>query len=134
MKMTTLNFGTLLGGCLALTALSFAPIAQSQSSAPSTHRSAVASMQTRSDFATRIENQLRQRGMDARVQLDGDARDLLRIESQQFGRRDVYSFVDSTSARQARQIGFSAIIFANGQHRWHYDLAREAMIWSPAQP
>jgi hypothetical protein len=134
MKMTTSNFAILLGGCLALTASSFAPIAQSQSSAPSVYRSAEASMLTRSDFATAIENQLRQRGTDARVQLDGDARDLLRIESQQFGRKDVHSFVDSTSAQQARQIGFSAIIFSNNKQRWDYDLARESMIWSPAQP
>ncbi|PYX23320.1 MAG: hypothetical protein DMG82_11725 [Acidobacteria bacterium] len=135
MKMTTSNFGTLLGGCIALTALSFAAIAQSQSTEPRTvHRSAIASMQTRSDFASRIENQLRQHGMEARVQLDGDSRDLLRIESQQLGRSDVYSFVNSMSAHQARQIGFSAIIFSNDKQHWDYDLARESMILSPTQP
>jgi hypothetical protein len=91
-------------------------------------------MQTRSDFASRIENQLRQHGMDARVQLDGDSRDLLRIESRQLGRSDVYSFVNSMSGRQARQIGFSAIIFSNDKQHWDYDLARESMISSPTQP
>lgn len=91
-------------------------------------------MQTRSDFAARIENQLRQGGMDARVQLDGDSRDSLRIEGQQLGRRDVYSFVNSLSVRQAKQIGFSAIVFSNGKQQWNYDLARESMIWSPLQP
>jgi len=91
-------------------------------------------MQTRSDFASRIENQLRQDGVDARVQLDGDSRDLLRVEWQQLGRRDVYSFVNSISAQQARQIGFSVIVFSNGKQQWNYDLARESMIWSPAQP
>jgi hypothetical protein len=131
MKMTKSNVGILLGGCLALTALSFA---QLQSSAPSAHRIALASMQTRSDFATRIENQLRQHGMDARVQLDGDGRDLLRVESQNLGHSDVYSIVNSLSAKRAKQIGFSAIIFSNNKQRWDYDLARESMIWSPAQP
>jgi hypothetical protein len=91
-------------------------------------------MQTRSDFASRIENQLRQDGVDARVQLDGDSRDVLRVESQQLGRRDVYSFVSSISAKQARQIGFSAIVFSNAKQQWDYNLAREAMTWSPAQP
>ena len=91
-------------------------------------------MQTRSDFASRIENQLRQNGVDARVQLDGDSRDLLRVESQQLGRRDVYSFVNSISAQQARQIGFNVIVFSNSKQQWNYDLARESMIWSPAQP
>jgi hypothetical protein len=134
MKMTTSNVATLLGGCFALAALSFAPISHSQSSTPSPHRSAVASMQTRSDFATRIENQFRQRGMDARVQLEGDSRDLLRIESKQLGRSDVYAFVDSMSAQQAKQIGISAIIFSNNKQQWDYNLARESMIWSPAQP
>ena len=91
-------------------------------------------MQTRSDFASRIENQLRQNGVDARVQLDGDSRDLLRVEWQQLGRRDVYSFVNSISAQQARQIGFNVIVFSNSKQQWNYDLARESMIWSPAQP
>ena len=56
MKMMTSNFATFLGGCFALAALSFAPFAQSQSSAPRpVHRNSVASMQTRSDFASRIK-------------------------------------------------------------------------------
>src|ERR1700741_89346 len=135
MKIKKSNSATLLGGCLALTVLSFTPIARSQSSVPgTTHQTAVASMQTRSDFASRIENQLRQGGVDARVQLDGDSRDLLRVESQQLGRRDVYSFVNSLSVRQAKQIGFSAIVFSNGKQQWNYDLARQSMIWSPVQP
>ena len=135
MKIKKSNSATLLGGCLALTVLSFTPIARSQSSVPgTTHQTAVASMQTRSDFASRIENQLRQGGVDARVQLDGDSRDSLRIEGQQLGRRDVYSFVNSLSVRQAKQIGFSAIVFSNGKQQWNYDLARQSMIWSPVQP
>ena len=90
-------------------------------------------MQNRSDFASRIESELRQEGMDARVQLDGENRDLLRVEWQQLGRRDVHSFVNSLSVRQAKQIGFSAIVFSNGKQQWSYDLATESMIWSPAQ-
>jgi hypothetical protein len=129
------NSGTLLGGCLVLTVLSFTPITWSQSNVPGTARpTAVASMQNRSDLASRIESQLRQGGVDVRVQLDGDSRDSLRIEGQQLGRRDVYSFVNSLSVRQAKQIGFSAIVFSNGKQQWNYDLARESMIWSPVQP
>lgn len=129
------NSGTLLGGCLVLTVLSFTPITWSQSNVPGTaHPTAVATMQNRSDFASRIESQLRQGGVDVRVQLDGDSRDSLRIEGQQLGRRDVYSFVNSLSVRQAKQIGFSAIVFSNGKQQWNYDLARESMIWSPVQP
>jgi hypothetical protein len=135
MKIKRSNLGTLLGGCLVLTVLSFTLTTAAQNSVPKTvHRTAVASMQTRSDFASRIENQLRQDGVDARVQLDGDSRDLLCVEWLQLGRRDVYSFVNSISAQQARQIGFSVIVFSNSKQQWNYDLARESMIWSPAQP
>lgn len=135
MNINKSNFRILLGGCLALTVLSVTAITWSQSSVPGMrHPAAVASMQTRSDFASRIENQLRLDGVDARVQLDGDSRDCLRVEWAQMGRKDVYSFVNSLSARQARQLGFSAIVFSNGKQQWNYDLTRESMIWSPTQP
>ena len=135
MNINKSNFRILLGGCLALTLLSVTAITWSQGSESGTaHPAGVASMQTRSDFATRIENQLRLDGVDARVQLDGDSRDGLRIEWAQLGRRDVYSFVNSLSAPQARQFGFSAIVFSNGKQQWNYELTRESMIWSPAQP
>lgn len=135
MNINKSNSRILLAGCLALTVLSVTAMTWSQSSASATvHPAAAASMQTRSDFASRIENQLRLDGADARVQLDGDSRDCLHVEWAQLGRRDVYSFVNSLSARQAKQLGFSAFVFSNGKQQWNYDLAKESMIWSPAQP
>jgi hypothetical protein len=134
MKMIKSNLGTLTGSCLAL-ALSFAPMAQSQSkAAPQLRGTALASMETRSNFATTLENQLRQRGADARIQLDGDRRDVLRVEWQGVRRSDIYAFVNSVSVQEAKQLGFSTIVFTNGNLRWDYDLARESMVWSPAQP
>jgi hypothetical protein len=88
-------------------------------------------METRSDFATSLESQLRSRGIDAHVQLDGDSRDVLRIEWPSIHRSDVRSFVMSASAQRARQMGFSSVVFTNGKQRWDYDLARESMVWSP---
>lgn len=93
----------------------------------------MASMETRSNFATTLENQLRQRGADARIQLDGDRRDVLRVEWQGVRRSDIYAFVNSVSVQEAKQLGFSTIVFTNGNLRWDYDLARESMVWSPAQ-
>jgi len=134
MKMIKSNLGTLTGSCLAL-ALSFAPMAQSQSkAAPQPRGTALASMETRSNFATTLENQLRRRGADARIQLDGDRRDVLRVEWQGVRRSDIYAFVNSVSVQEAKQLGFSTIVFTNGNLRWDYDLARESMVWSPAQP
>jgi hypothetical protein len=135
MKIMKSKFGTLMGSCLALSTLVFAPIAQSQSNAsPQAQRpSAVASMETRSAFATRVEHTLRQRGLDARVQLDGDRRDVLRIEWLGARRSDIYQFVNSSAAHSARQMGFSSFVFTNGNLRWDYELARESMVWGPAQ-
>jgi hypothetical protein len=134
MKMIKSNLGTLTGSYLAL-ALCFAPMAQSQSkAAPQPQRTALASMETRSNFATTLENQLRQRGADARIQLDGDRRDVLRVEWQGVRRSDIYAFVNSVSVQEAKQLGFSTIVFTNGNLRWNYDLARESMVWGPAQP
>ena len=91
-------------------------------------------MEARSVFATGIEQQLRQAGIDARVQLDGDQRDVLRVEWQGAGRRDIYAFVNSAAVRRGAQpIGFRSIVFTSGAQRWDYDLARESMVWSPSQ-
>ncbi len=135
MTMTKSSFRTLMGSCLALSTLAFTPIAQSQKTAsPQVQRpGAVASMETRSDFATSLENQLRQRGADARVQLDGDRRDVLRVDWHGVRRSDIYAFVNSLSAQEAKHLGFSTTVFTNGNLRWDYDLARESMVWSPAQ-
>jgi hypothetical protein len=134
MKMIKPNLGTLMGGGLTL-ALFVAPLAQSQSNPTpqAMHRSAVASMETRSHFATSVENQLRQRGFDAHVQLGGDRRDVLRVDWQGIRRRDIHSLVTSITVQDARQMGFTAIVFTNGTQQWDYDLARESMVWSPAQ-
>jgi hypothetical protein len=136
MKMIKSNLGTLMGGCLVLATLSFAPVAQSQRNATPlvSHGGAIASMETRSDFATRVENGLRQGGVDARVQLEGDRRDVLRVDWQGIRRRDIHNFVASATIEDAKRMGFSGIVFANGKQRWDYDLTRESMVWSPAQP
>lgn len=134
MKMIPRNLGNLMGSCLVLAALSMPMLAQSQQQGPASSRSSgVASMETRSAFATTIENQLRQRGFDARVQLQGDRRDILHIQWQAVRRSDIYNFVTSSIMRDARQMGFTQVVFTNGQQLWEYDLARESMIWSPAQ-
>ena len=134
MTMTKSHLRTLMGSCLALLALAFAPIARSQSNALSQGSTALASMETRSSFATQIENQLRQRGADTRLQLDGDRRDVLHVEWQGVHRSDIYNFVTSSVAQDARQMGFTSFTFTNGSQRWDYDLSRESMVVSPAQP
>ena len=135
MKMIKPNLGTLMGGCLTL-ALFVAPVAQSQSDATPQplHGSSLASMETRSHFATTVENQVRQRGFDAYVQVGGDRRDVLRVDWQGIRRSDIHSFVTSITVQDARQMGFTAIVFTSGTRQWDYDLARESMVWSPAQP
>ena len=123
-----------MGGCLALAALAFAPIARSQSNLPTqTQGSAMSSMETRSAFATSVENQLRQSGADVRVQLDGDRRDVLRVEWQGARRGDIFRFVTSDAANHASRMGFSSFVFTNGTQRWEYNVSRESMITSPAQ-
>ena len=91
-------------------------------------------METRSAFATNVEGQLRKRGVDASVQLDGDERDNLRIEFSAMTRRDVFNFVNSTMVRDAApMIGFKSVSFTNGEKQWDYDLARESMVSHPVQ-
>lgn len=91
----------------------------------------VATMETRSAFATEFENQLRHRGIVAYVQLDGDARDVLRVDWQTVSRRDIYGFVNSSLMRTTvPAMGFKTVVFSNGERRWEYDLARESMVMS----
>jgi hypothetical protein len=131
MKLSTPNLAT-LGGCLLLATLALVSVAQSQSHAW-LMSSAMASMDSRSAYATDIENQLRGRGVDAHVQLAGDARDVLQVEWTSVRHSDVYSLVNSNVADNAKQMGFSSIEIIDGLQRWDYDLARESMIWTTAQ-
>jgi hypothetical protein len=131
MKMTKSNFAA-LGGGLILACLALVSVAQSQNRG-ARHASVVASMDSRSAFATGVENQLRQRGIDARVQLAGDARDVLHVEWTSVRRSDLFSFVNSTVVENAKQMGFSTVVFTDGQQRWDYNVARESMVWSRAQ-
>jgi hypothetical protein len=129
MKMTKSNLAT-LGGCLVLASLAFVSVAQSQNY--SSLINAAVSMDSRSAFAIGIENQLRQRGVDARVQLDGDARDVLHVEWTTVRRGDIFYFVNSSVSDNAKQMGFKTVVFTDGQQRWDYDVAGESMVWSPA--
>jgi hypothetical protein len=137
MKIVQSNFMTAtkrslqLAALLAVTSVGQPYLAHSQARA---ELSAKPTMESRSAFATRIENQLRQSGIDARVQLDGDQRDVLRIEWWAVGRRNIRAFVDSAMVRnEARPMGFRMIVFVGGTQHWDYDLARESMIWSSSQ-
>ena len=131
MKLSKNNLAT-LGGCLLLATLALVSVAQSQSHAW-LMSSAVASMDSRSAYATDIENQLRRRGADARVQLAGDARDVLQVEWTSARHSDIYSFVNSSVADNARQMGFGSIEILDGLQCWNYDLTRESMVWSAVQ-
>lgn len=131
MKMMKSNLAT-LGGGLILASLAVVSVAQSQNHGVR-HGSAVASMDSRSAFATGLENQMRQRGVDARVQLAGDARDVLHVEWTSVRRGDIFSFINSTVADSAKQMGFATVVFTDGRQRWDYDVARESVVWSPAQ-
>jgi hypothetical protein len=116
---------------LALTSLGQPSVVHSQAR---TAPSAKPTMEARSAFATGIEHQLRQAGIDARVQLDGDQRDVLHIDWQGAGRRDIYGFINSAAVRTGAQpIGFRSMVFTSAAQRWDYDLARESMVWSPSQ-
>jgi hypothetical protein len=134
--MTKSHLRTLMGSCLVLSALAFAPIARSQSNLSSQAQPSarVASMETRSAFATSLETQLRQQGADARIQLDGDRREVLHIEWQNLHRSNIYSLVTSSAAQQALHMGFTSFVFSSGNQRWEYDLTRESMIRSSVQP
>ena len=133
--MTTkkVKFATLLGSSLVLALVTLGSAAQSRNAATTSTQPKVvaASMETRSDFATTLEAQLRSRGVDARVQLDGDNRDVLRIDWPTIHRSDIYHFVTSPAAQQALRMGFSTVLFTNGKQRWEYNLTRESMISSP---
>jgi hypothetical protein len=129
MKLVKSNLGTFAGCGLALAILCSLvslgqPVALAQSHALK-H-----TMEARSAFATGMEGQLRQRGIDARVQLEGDQRDVLHVEWQTVSRRDIYAFVNSTAVREAADRGFRTIAFTNGEQRWDYDLARNSMVWN----
>ena len=124
----------MVGSGLALFALAFAPIAPSQTNTSALARTGLASMETRSSFATHIENQLRQNGADARVQLDGDQRDILHVQWQGVHRAEIYNFVTSSAAQDARQIGFTSFSLTDGSRTWEYNLSRESMVVSSVQP
>jgi len=94
----------------------------------------ISGMEARSAFATGIENRLRRAGKDARVQLDGDQRDTLRIDWPKVSRRDLNAFFNSAIIdRQAELVGLRTIVVTNGAQRWDYDIARQSLIWSPSQ-
>lgn len=131
MKLSTANLAT-LGGCCLLATLALVSVAQSQSHSW-LMSSALASMDSRSAYATDMENQLRGRGVDARVQLAGDARDVLQVEWTSVRQSDIYSFVYSNVADHAKKMGFSSIEITDGLQRWDYDLARESMVWTTTQ-
>jgi hypothetical protein len=137
MKSFQSHLRTLVGRCLA-PAILFVVASQGQS--PLAHtQAAMASevkptTEARSVYATAIENQWRQAGVDARVQLDGDQRDVLRIEWQGIGRRDIYAFVNSATIGKAQRIGFRSVVLLSGEQRWDYDLARQSMVWAPLNP
>ena len=137
MKIVQSNFLTStkrslqLAALLAVTSVGQPYLAHAQSRV---ELSAKPTMESRSTFATRVENQLRQSGIDACVQLDGDQRDVLHIEWQAVGRRNIRAFVDSAIVRkEARPMGFRTIVFVRGTEHWDYDLERESMVWSSSQ-
>jgi hypothetical protein len=134
MKTTQSHFGTLASCGLALAiAWSIASVGQPSALAQS-HR-LQPSMEARSAFATSIETQMRQGGIDAQVQLEGDQRDQLRVQWNGVNSRNIYAFVTSNSVRNTvGVIGFKTIVFTHGTQRWEYDVARESMVWSSSQP
>ena len=93
-------------------------------------------VKARADFASNVQRQLSERGIDARVSLEGTDRDLLRIEWRELNRPFIYGFVTSPSlASDARPAGLKSVIFVNrggsGHERFDYDVQRESMIWTP---
>ena len=123
--------GTVMACSLALAAFSLSPALQSQTTRSSHVPHVAASPDARSSFATALERQMRSQGTDVRVQLEGDARDTLRIEWPTVHRSDIYRFVTSPAAHRAAHMGFSSVLFTNGSHRWEYNLTRESMVSSP---
>jgi hypothetical protein len=131
MKIIKANFGTLAVCLLAVAAVVFAVSLGPSKAMAQAPAAAVPTMETRSAFATEFENHLRQRGIVAYVQLDGDERDVLRVEWQTISRHDIYGFVNSALMRNtAPAMGFKTVVFTNGEQRWEYDLARESMVFS----
>jgi|GEM_PF-3320435 hypothetical protein len=121
--------GSVLAASLAVAVCSLTPALHSQT-APSS-RADVSSPDVRSTFATNLEGRMRAQGTDVSVQLDGEALDSLRIEWPTIHRSDIYRFVTSAAAEQARRMGFTSVVFTNGSRRWEYSLTRESMISSP---
>lgn len=133
MKFAKSRSETLALGCaiLALLPLSFA---QTATFAQPARLSVRPSMEARSAFASRLENQLRQRGFDAKVQLDGDERDRLNIEWPGVSRSALYEFVNSPAVHRTMQpIGFRTIQITSGRQQWDYDVLRESMVWNPSR-
>jgi len=137
MKACVSNFCTIITASLGLTisiaTSSLVPVSSARA------QSAVApfpirSMEARSAFATGIENQLRRAGKDARVQLDGEQREILWIEWQKVSRRDLNTFFNSAIVdSQAELVGLRTIVVTSGAQRWDYDIARQSLVWSPSQ-
>ena len=85
--------------------------------------------------------------MDARVKLEGEDKNMLRIEWRGMSPSVVYNLVNSPVLREdAKPVGFKAIVFTDGggqrecgsltkaqcEEKWDYDLERESMIWTPS--
>jgi hypothetical protein len=134
MKTTQSTFRITAGRSLAVaTVLTIASLVPSPSAHSQVATAGVPTptMETRSAFATGVEDQLRRAGFDARVQLDGDQRDVLRIEWQGISRHDLHRFVTSSTLRgEALADGFRSVGFSSGAQRWDYNLATESMVWS----
>jgi hypothetical protein len=105
------------------------------------------SAEARSSFAHKLESQLAQKGIPARVTVEGQDQNQLRIEWQGITRHDIYDLATSTVIHDARPLGVKSVVFADGggsrncgslskadcEERWDYDLDRESMIWHPSQ-
>ena len=124
--------GTVMASSLVLAAFTYTPALQCQTaraaSLPQT--SVAASLDTRSNFATNFERQMRANGVDAKAQLAGDSLEILQVEWPALHRSDIYSFVTSAAAQQALGMGLAKVVFTNRSQRWEYDLRRESMISS----
>lgn len=129
MKLIKSNLATLAGCGLALAILGTV-VWLSQPTALAQSHAVKPTMEARSAFATSIEGQLRQRGIDARVQLEGDRRDVLLIDWQTVRHSDIFAFVSSAAVRDAAGRGFRIVSFTSGGQRWNYDLTKESMVWS----
>ena len=129
MKLVKSYSKALLLGCAMLALLFFG---QTVASAQHARPSLEPSMEARSAFASSLENQLHQRGIDAKVQLDGDRRDTLNIDWPGVSRSTLYGFVNAPTVRETMQpIGFRMIQITSGHQQWDYDVLRESMVWNP---